>query len=146
MDSLGDYIAKDVITVAIVSEGNKTLEDLGIESLEPGQYIVKCAEAKRVKRADSPDCSTCTERQGQYLDAETIRNQQERIAELEREGAAAFYDASYTRDALRQRDELIREILKALSAECKPYRINGLPEQVAYFKAKARNMGCEVDE
>lgn len=68
-----------------------------------------------------------------------------RIVELEREGAAAFYDASYTRDALRQRDELIREILKALEARCKPYRLDGLPEQVAYFKAKARNVGCEVD-
>lgn len=90
-------------------------------------------------------CSECEERQGYYLDAETIQRQQEHIAKLEREGAAAFYDVSYTRDALRQRDELIREILKALSAECKPYRINGLPEQVAYFKAKARNIGCEVD-
>lgn|GEM_PF-3609597 len=91
-------------------------------------------------------CLACKERQGHYLDAETIHRQQEHIAKLEREGAAAFYDASYTRDALKQRDELIREILKALSAECKPYRLNGLPEQVAYFKAKARNIGCEVDE
>ena len=91
-------------------------------------------------------CSECRERQGYYLDAETIQRQQERIAELESEGAAAFYDASYTRgDALRQRDELIREIIKALAAECKPYRINGLPEQVAHFKAKARSMGCEVE-
>jgi hypothetical protein len=29
------------------------------------------------------DCSTCTERQGYYLDAETIANQQEHIAQLE---------------------------------------------------------------
>ena len=28
-------------------------------------------------------CATCTERQGYYLDAETIRNKQEHIAELE---------------------------------------------------------------
>ena len=30
------------------------------------------------------ECATCTERQGYYLDAETIRNQQEHIAELEK--------------------------------------------------------------
>lgn len=29
------------------------------------------------------DCTTCAERQGYYLDAETIANQQEHIAELE---------------------------------------------------------------
>jgi predicted RNase H-like nuclease (RuvC/YqgF family) len=29
------------------------------------------------------DCATCTERQGYYLDAETIANQQQRIADLE---------------------------------------------------------------
>lgn len=31
------------------------------------------------------DCTTCIERQGYYLDAETIANQQEHIAELERD-------------------------------------------------------------
>jgi hypothetical protein len=29
------------------------------------------------------DCETCTERRGYYMDAETIANQQEHIAELE---------------------------------------------------------------
>ena len=28
------------------------------------------------------DCSTCAERQGYYMDADTIQRQQERIAEL----------------------------------------------------------------
>ncbi len=31
------------------------------------------------------DCTTCAERQGYYLDAETIASQQEHIAELERD-------------------------------------------------------------
>lgn len=67
------------------------------------------------------DCSTCTERQGYYLDAETIRNQQERIAELERE---RDYNAELNREAtalnnryarkLEDRDELIRDCLKLL--------------------------------
>lgn len=63
--TLGDFIAKDVITIALVSEGNETLEDLGIECLTPGQTIIKCLDARAVKPveqanayiAERDDCS-----------------------------------------------------------------------------------------
>ena len=39
----------------------------------------QCAEL----RERAQECATCTERQGYYLDAETIANQRQRIADLE---------------------------------------------------------------
>lgn len=50
MNTLGDFIAKGVITIALVSDGNETLEDLGIECLTPGQTIIKCMDAKAVRQ------------------------------------------------------------------------------------------------
>lgn len=48
MRSLGDWIARDVITIAKVSEGNKTLEDLGIMELTPGTHIVECRDVQHI--------------------------------------------------------------------------------------------------
>lgn len=48
MADFGDFIAHGVITQAIVCEGDETLEDLGIMSLEPGQVILKCKGAHRI--------------------------------------------------------------------------------------------------
>ena len=39
MTDFGDFIAHGVITQAIVCEGDETLEDLGIMSIEPGQVV-----------------------------------------------------------------------------------------------------------
>lgn len=44
----GDFIAHGVITQALVCEGDSTLEDLGIMSLEPGQVILKCKGAEKL--------------------------------------------------------------------------------------------------
>jgi hypothetical protein len=80
-------------------------------------------------------CSDCTERRGYYLDAETIRNQQERIRQLEaeRDDAVAAYDAhmaahdvwheaediEYTRNRFavleKAKNERIAELEKALA-------------------------------
>lgn len=48
MADFGDFIAQGVITQALVLEGDSTLEDLGIMSLEPGQVILKCKGARRI--------------------------------------------------------------------------------------------------
>lgn len=48
MADFGDFIAHGVITQALVCEGDSTLEDLGIMSLEPGQVILKCKGAERL--------------------------------------------------------------------------------------------------
>ena len=87
-------------------------------------------------------CSECKERQGYYLDAETIQRQQERIAELEREGAALFYDYAYTSDALK---ELIRDMWECLSAHIESAINNG---GIGYdYKPEVRGCGesCTVN-
>lgn len=52
MADFGDFIAQGVITQALVCEGDRTLEDLGIMSLEPGQVILKCSGARRIDPDD----------------------------------------------------------------------------------------------
>lgn len=37
-----DLTAVDVVSFSVVCEGDKTLEDLGITELRPGQFIIKC--------------------------------------------------------------------------------------------------------
>lgn len=48
MTDFGDFIAHGVVMQALVCEGDETLEDLGIMSLEPGQVILKCKGAERI--------------------------------------------------------------------------------------------------
>lgn len=48
MADFGDFIAHGVITQALVCEGDSTLEDLGIMSLEPGHVILKCKGAEKL--------------------------------------------------------------------------------------------------
>jgi len=73
MDSLGDWIAHDVITVAMVCDGDKTLEDLGIEELVPGTHIIKCRDVEH-----DPFGASLVEYRA------TLKEQTKRIAQLER--------------------------------------------------------------
>jgi hypothetical protein len=104
-------------------------------------------------------CSDCTERRGYYLDAETIRNQQERIAELEAERNRwhveqvhamgnwrdAFSRVTELEAAIAKRDELIRDMLRTrcLSymscVDCEHERDEGCE-----FMTRATEMGVEL--
>lgn len=53
------------------------------------------------------DCETCTERRDYYLDAETIQNQQERIAELENAYNMLQSQFDITRERWMRRGECI---------------------------------------
>ena len=86
-------------------------------------------------------CSECKERQGYYLDAETIQRQQERIAELERERGEWQYkfckESGLHVSDVFQRDKLIRDMyLQLLNA----YDAKELDE----FAERIRAIGIEV--
>lgn len=86
-------------------------------------------------------CSECKERQGYYLDAETIRNQQERIAELERERdewqLKCCEEAGLHASHVYQRDKLIRDLWEFISAAERA--------QWPELAERMRAMGIEVD-
>lgn len=60
-------------------------------------------------------CSECKERRGHYLDAETIRNQQEHIAELTVERDAYFEMVKRVQADCDARDALIRDLWTAIT-------------------------------
>lgn len=89
-------------------------------------------------------CSECKERQGHYLDAETIRNQQERIAELERERdewqLKCCEEAGLHASHVFQRDELIRDMWAGIVHE---HSQGGFPD-MGLMEKRMRELGIEV--
>lgn len=81
-------------------------------------------------------CSKCKERQGYYMDAETIRNQQEHIAELTVERDAYFEMVKRVQADCDARDELIRDMMPFM---CEDDGIKGI-------EARIRELGIEVDD
>ena len=105
-------------------------------------------------------CSDCTERQGYYLDAETIRNQQEHIAELQAENArlyrinenigAELANFGEHRDkAIAERDELIRDFEQACGGLCvdcdqrNPYYPDE-SDEICLLAIRAKAIGVEL--
>ena len=66
-------------------------------------------------------CSECKERQGYYLDAETIRNQQERIAELERALEAKSLRLVMCENEVGGYYDILRDVYDAYCFECDPW-------------------------
>ncbi|MBQ9000489.1 MAG: hypothetical protein IJ087_01395 [Eggerthellaceae bacterium] len=95
-------------------------------------------------------CSECKERKGYYLDAETIRNQQEHIAQLERENAEALRmlanQAATIKgqiEGLHARDELIRDMLRDFEEQMHGPTIYPQTWYIAH-KILAQKLGIEV--
>lgn len=86
-------------------------------------------------------CSECKERQGYYLDAETIQSQQEHIAELERERdewrLKCCEEAGLHASHVFQRDELIRDLYENLWTH--------KPKCAEAFAERMRELGIEVN-
>ena len=89
-------------------------------------------------------CSECKERQGYYLDAETIQRQQERIAELERERdewqLKCCEEAGLHASHVFQRDELIRDLWVGIVRE---HPQGGFPD-MGLIEKRMRELGIEV--
>lgn len=102
-------------------------------------------------------CSECTERQGHYLDAETIQRQHEHIAQLEAERDELqckwFEEAGLHASHVYRRDELIRDMLTYEDHHCADCECNdsgGKREMKSCFTAqrfakRAMDMGIEVE-
>ena len=85
-------------------------------------------------------CSECKERQGYYLDAETIRNQQERIAELEAVVRAHEHGMREAWAEYEKRDELIRDLWAGIVRE---HPQGGFPD-MGLMEQRMRELGIEV--
>ena len=91
------------------------------------------------------DCGECKERQGYYLDAETIRNQQERIAELTIERDTYFEMVKRVQADCDARDELIRDMWEDLVGLQGGYEELGYQTSLPEFAERLREFGIEVD-
>lgn len=82
------------------------------------------------------DCGKCKERQGYYLDAETIQRQQERIAELQVK--VAYWVGQYDNaiDERDVRDVLIRDMMPFMCED----------DGIERIETRIRELGIEVDE
>ena len=84
-----------------------------------------------------PSCSECKERQGYYLDAETIQRQQEHIAELEAENrwqSAYLYMTTGANDKLEDLVlDLYCQLLNAYDAK-----------ELGEFVERMKELGIEV--
>lgn len=99
-------------------------------------------------------CSECRERQGHYLDAETIRNQQESIAELRRATEHYRLEIICYENDVDARDELIRDMHRVMwacrEAACPHrengcFRVRGNGDGKCWFEQRMREFGIEVD-
>lgn len=106
--SLGDWIAHDVITVAKVMEGDKTLEDLGIMELAPGTHIVKCRDAVNINpsRLAEWDEQSVEWILGMYQEGKLLRD--------------CDHEAMTLIDC-QERDELIRGMWLFIQSACGKY-------------------------
>lgn len=136
--NLGDFIAKGVITIAEVQEGDSCLEDMGIMEIEPGQTIVKCESAKAVKPVGQAN-ARIAELEDQLAAAKkelviargqlsvTLNNWEQAKGKLRREKAALDRRSK----ALDERDALTAEDISA--------------EQVGYWKGQAEKARSEAE-
>ncbi len=76
-----DLIARDVITWALVRDGDETLEDLGICDLQEGMVIVKCSGVEPYQRAREKQLEELVRNMWGWLIARTV-------------GGATLYDLS----------------------------------------------------
>ena len=86
-------------------------------------------------------CSECKERQGYYLDAETIKRQQERIAKLTVERDAYFEMVKRVQADCDARDALIRDMWAGIVRE---HPQGGFPD-MGLMEKRMRELGIEVD-
>ena len=86
-------------------------------------------------------CSECKERQGYYLDAETIQRQQESIAELE--GLVRAHESGM-REAWAEydkRDELIRDMYLQLLNAYDAKEMDGFAERMGKLEIEVKDEG-----
>ena len=88
-------------------------------------------------------CSECKERQGYYLDAETIQRQQESIAKLTVERDAYFEMVKRVQADCDARDELIRDMIRDFEEQMHGPTIYPQTWYVAH-KILAQKLGIEV--
>ena len=86
-------------------------------------------------------CSECTERQGYYLDAETIQRQQEHIAKLTIERDAYFEMVKRVQADCDARDDLIRDMAR----ELRGLNDGGVPTDCMEYERRMRELGIEAD-
>ena len=86
-------------------------------------------------------CSECKERQGYYLDAETIQRQQERIAKLTIERDAYFEMVKRVQADCDARDELISDMAR----ELRGLNDGGVPTDCMEYERRMRELGIEAD-
>ena len=70
---MSDYVARDVLTVARVTEDGQSFEDLGIMERKAGQLIIKCQSYEQLPPSQEALCTRIDE-----LCAEVERLRQER--------------------------------------------------------------------
>lgn len=86
-------------------------------------------------------CSECKERQGYYLDAETIQRQQERIAKLTVERDAYFEMVKRVQADCDARDALIRDMWAGIVRE---HPQGGFPD-MGLMEKRMRELGIDLD-
>ncbi|HAM16724.1 MAG TPA: hypothetical protein DCP91_12885 [Eggerthellaceae bacterium] len=90
-------------------------------------------------------CSECKERQGHYIDAETIQRQQERIAEIKGELRKSYDAQSVKAEELTRRGVLLDK-LEDLAIDLYCQLLNAYDaKELDGFAERMRELGIEVD-
>ena len=85
-------------------------------------------------------CSECTERQGYYMDAETIQRQQEHIDKLKALNGELCAEINEEATGRIERDELIRDMWAGIVRE---HPQGGFPD-MGLMEQRMRELGIEV--
>ena len=126
----------------------------GYQNGEISAMLRDAADTIESLQERAQECSTCKERQGYYLDAETIQNQHEHIAELMRENERlrlAGYEIVYHDGAKRIADleRLVRDCLSADCHVCVAYMdehpCKHIEESGCGLLRRMKDLGIEVD-
>jgi DNA-binding ferritin-like protein len=107
----------------IYEQANRLIDEQAVEQVR-----------ERLAELGYRKCSECKERQGYYLDAETIQSQQEHIEKLTVDRDAYFEMVKQVQADCDARDELIRDMWPFVLAD-------GASEA---FEKRMRELGIEV--